>query len=385
MKRLLFLIFLFISISVFSHPWKPDHYVIIDTDCGLDDYRAINMLLASSSVRILAITSSDGVISSTDGYYKIKGLLSSQHMEGLPVGANIDESSSAKNCEPALDFKWNNEQKNENEVPSHIQVIRYIIENSNEKIKFIALGSLNTVNDCYENIPLFGQKITKVLWACDYENLSESFNYQIDTTSYNNIVKTDIELEIINGKINDFIYGDNIISSLKSVQNSYLDNFVSSITKPSTPFSKNIYDENNPLYLHFPGMYKEIKVNDNCTFYSLKKDFNSTQITDSIVKILKGETALRNQAFTQFPLNNEIYIEDISKMKDETIKKYGIQEWSACVITNELHRHIGAYSLVGAKMGIRAMEYFGAGTDEMQVISYAGSNPPFSCLMMESR
>jgi pyrimidine-specific ribonucleoside hydrolase len=31
-------------------------------------------------------------------------------------------------------------------------------------------------------------------------------------------------------------------------------------------------------------------------------------------------------------------------------------------------------------MGIRAREYFGAGIDEMQVVSYAGTNPPFSCM-----
>ena len=31
-------------------------------------------------------------------------------------------------------------------------------------------------------------------------------------------------------------------------------------------------------------------------------------------------------------------------------------------------------------MGIRAIDYFGTGIDEMSVVSYAGRTPPFSCL-----
>jgi len=31
-------------------------------------------------------------------------------------------------------------------------------------------------------------------------------------------------------------------------------------------------------------------------------------------------------------------------------------------------------------MGTRALEYFGAGVDEVRIVSYAGLTPPFSCL-----
>jgi pyrimidine-specific ribonucleoside hydrolase len=65
---------------------------------------------------------------------------------------------------------------------------------------------------------------------------------------------------------------------------------------------------------------------------------------------------------------------------NKTIQKYGNEEWAACVLTNELHRHVGIYAIIGAKMGIRAREYFGAGVDEMKLISYAGNYPPISCM-----
>jgi len=62
-KILLIIISAIISLSVYSHPWKPGHYVIIDTDGGIDDIRAITMLLASPDVRVLAITISPGALS----------------------------------------------------------------------------------------------------------------------------------------------------------------------------------------------------------------------------------------------------------------------------------------------------------------------------------
>jgi pyrimidine-specific ribonucleoside hydrolase len=50
------------------------------------------------------------------------------------------------------------------------------------------------------------------------------------------------------------------------------------------------------------------------------------------------------------------------------------------VLTSELHRHLGLYSILGAKMGLRARELLGASLDELEVESLAGLNPPVSCL-----
>lgn len=62
-------------------------------------------------------------------------------------------------------------------------------------------------------------------------------------------------------------------------------------------------------------------------------------------------------------------------------------------LTNEIHGHIGIYSILGAKMGLRAVELLesggqgaadtgarGADTHSISIVSYAGNNPPVSCL-----
>ncbi len=45
----------------------------------------------------------------------------------------------------------------------------------------------------------------------------------------------------------------------------------------------------------------------------------------------------------------------------------GYDEWKANVMTDEFHGHLGVFSIVGAKMGIKARELFGVGADMLEV------------------
>jgi len=65
---------------------------------------------------------------------------------------------------------------------------------------------------------------------------------------------------------------------------------------------------------------------------------------------------------------------------NQIIERHGRKEWKIVTLTNEFHEHLGIYSIIGAKMGLRAREYFNVGIDELKIVSYAGSKPPISCL-----
>jgi len=71
---------------------------------------------------------------------------------------------------------------------------------------------------------------------------------------------------------------------------------------------------------------------------------------------------------------------DVRPLAKKIITMHGEEEWKATVLTSELHRHLGTYSIIGAKMGVRARELLGAGLDELRVESHAGLKPPLSCL-----
>lgn len=81
-----------------------------------------------------------------------------------------------------------------------------------------------------------------------------------------------------------------------------------------------------------------------------------------------------------YPVNPELFNETLYPYVEKIINQHGLEEWKATLLTNEMHRHLGLWSLIGAKMGIRARQVLDAPFDHLQVVSFAGFNPPFSCL-----
>ena len=97
-------------------------------------------------------------------------------------------------------------------------------------------------------------------------------------------------------------------------------------------------------------------------------------------RITGKSSDVESNTFVKFPYSQEWYAEDIAFIMDEVIRRYGTDEWRACILTNEIHRHIGIFSIIGVKMGILALELLGTNRDNLNVISFTGSHPPFSCL-----
>lgn len=84
--------------------------------------------------------------------------------------------------------------------------------------------------------------------------------------------------------------------------------------------------------------------------------------------------------FKEFPSDPSFFHDELRPYVSDIVNKHGLEEWKAVVLTNELHHHMGLWSIVGAKMGIRAREILNAPFDKVEVVSSAGSKPPYSCL-----
>ena len=86
-------------------------------------------------------------------------------------------------------------------------------------------------------------------------------------------------------------------------------------------------------------------------------------------------------ALESFDIPLECYAADVREIAEETIARFGVREWRLAVLTNEIHGHLGIYSTLGAKMGLRALELFEKEglTGEVTVVSFAGTEPPVSC------
>ena len=130
------------------------------------------------------------------------------------------------------------------------------------------------------------------------------------------------------------------------------------------------------IYLHYPELFNETSVKENA-FY---KPIADADIKGCALDILKGGPDRGHQVFKHIPVDTSFYQPDLQGFINEIVTAHGKEEWEACLFTNEIHQHLGIYSIIGAKMGIRAREYFNVGVDQMRVISSAGSEPPLSCL-----
>ena len=99
-----------------------------------------------------------------------------------------------------------------------------------------------------------------------------------------------------------------------------------------------------------------------------------------VSNLLKSGMETNNRVFVSFPTDSTLYKKEYANILNSTLEKYGENEWKAVAMTNEIHGHTGIYSIIGAKMGIRALEYFNVGVNNLKVTSFAGNEPPLSCL-----
>ncbi|MCX6302389.1 MAG: nucleoside hydrolase, partial [Bacteroidia bacterium] len=383
MKRLysLFLT-LALTLTLSAHPWKPSHYVIVDTDGGVDDMRAITMLLASPDVRVLAITVSPGVLSAENAYIKVKSLMNSFYHEGIPVGMNRISGYKSQEFPVALQTIWGDESGIDPEKAADFKtLIGDVLSAEKTKISFISLGSMSTAWNALRRIPVFSSQVKDFIWSADGADDKVGFNYNIDKESSVKMLRQEIPVKIVRkfSFTGDAFYSADFISSISSVYTPYakkLTSFFTADPSRNHKFSFEGTDDMAAVFIHYPDLFinKTLGNITDCTPSDLPG------IREGIIRILKRETVPGNQVIKNLPVDPSFYFDDINPAVNEIVSKYGIDEWTSGVLANELHRHLGVFAIIGVKMGIRAREYFDTGVDEFRVTSYAGSIPPLSCM-----
>ena len=348
-RTLLAFLLLLLIIPVGAHPWKPRHYVIIDSDGGIDDLKAICMLLASPDVRVLAITASDGYHKAPVAYEKIRTLVDGLWHHGLPVAGGEDAA----------------------------RLIEETLAAEATPVTFIAMGPLKTVSDAMDQSPKFNEKVKQVLWTNSGLTGKTGFNYMASPDATERVLAGSVPV-IVTGAGGDGFYDKDLLEEIGNIHTPYaarVNDLINSM--PSHSFVYTAFDEMAPLILHFPELFTATET-DNKGIYHSPADLS--ELRQATLKILSGETVERMQVIKSMPSDTSFYMPDLQPFVVEIRNRYGEDEWTSGVIGNELHRHLGVFAIIGVKMGIRAREYFCTGVDEMMVTTHAGSMPPLSCM-----
>lgn len=87
-----------------------------------------------------------------------------------------------------------------------------------------------------------------------------------------------------------------------------------------------------------------------------------------------------SSVFQHFPVNAEAYRPEVAALvREGVVERFGEEEWAAVVVSHEVHQHIGIYTVIGAKMGVRARELLEAPRRSVQVVIRTTPRTPMAC------
>lgn len=350
-KTILFILISVSSMLALAHSGKASYHVMIDTDGSSDDMRAITLLLASKEVEVIGIHCSGDELNMDESSGRVKSLLETFYHQGIPLTSG------------------------ENEIDDVISNI--LLED--EKVILICLGSLNSLKLINQQVSNLPEQLDMILWYNDNTDLTTRNSQR--QKEINALTSDQIKFYEIHGA-SDLAYIPSKefwvqMQDIPSRYASYLakEHQACLISSEDDTDCAILEEESVALYLLHADLFS---LSDENNYKSAKLVYTDT-IPDLYLRLLH-EKEPNYKAFSSIPLQTNLFQKDIAVSAKEIVDTHGYDEWRSGLITCELHGHIGIYSLIGMKMGIRAREYYNIGLDDMYIESLAGLKPPISCM-----
>lgn len=390
MKKITFsLLLIILGVPIWSQPRpvKLSSTVIIDTDCGFDDMRAISLFLARPEIIVKAITTSDGSLSPKEGAEKVLALLHEFNRSNISVACGDAVNSINPAWRPFCSgISWGRQNGGQVSDFSAADYIFKVLSGEKEKTTLVCLGSLTNIWKVIKTDAAVLTKIDRIVWYNESVKPMQGFNYDCDKESANSLFKTNVRIDVIsNLNMPEAIFDTSLVSvcrQSKTVLANTLNN-VFSQQLVTDNLKKNHYklsDDLVALYITNPELFG-INTDMDKLNVRYNKDYDTEGVKEAISDMIRGTYVTEhNVVFNRFPIQRELFNYDVRPIIDSAIARYGYEEWKANVMTDEFHGHLGVFSIVGAKMGIKAREIFGVGADMLEVVTYAGTKPPYSCL-----
>jgi inosine-uridine nucleoside N-ribohydrolase/formylmethanofuran dehydrogenase subunit E len=390
MKKLIISLLIALTTSVIKAqplPVKLNHTVIIDTDCAIDDMRAISLILARPEIIIKAVLLSDGSLTPFDGSEKVFSLLNEFNRNDIPVaGGELLLGVNPPWREFNRQITWGETSGRHMDGTKAIDCLINTIKNSVEKITLVCLGPLTNEGQLVTRHPELLTKIDRIVWYNESVKPFKGFNYECDKGAADAVFKSTIRIDVISNLNNEAALFDTTMYNTSQKSNTLLARCLFNVYNQPLVLEKlkqkhfRLSDDLVVLYLTNPELFginpliEKLNVRYNM-------DYDLHGISEAISDMIKGNYfSEHNVVFNRFPVQREMFNYDIRNIIDSAIALYGYDEWKANVMTDEFHGHLGVFSIVGAKMGIKARELFGIGPDMLDVTTYAGLRPPYSCL-----
>lgn len=394
-KRLISVIFLLFLTAVPAGAHDAAIPVVVDTDMALDDIRAITMLLNSGVAQVPVFVVSDGVRSTEEGAKNLRAMLDYFGMGSIRVvrGKDIDKPEPKvrqyiKEISVPGSSGIRVPERDKKNAP---EVLVKTLKSADEPVVYLCIGPLTNLAGAMELDPEIKNSISSVVYyGAGPESNDPGWNTTRDMDAARKVFSSGLKIYSITLPENELLVLDvNLLEKIKGIgtkasgliekvhepediqkllerNHFYVWDEMAALFFNDSSIFKFAPSKKNPEIMNLTGIDREEMERVYLLSLGLHSDFHLSP-RDSVI-------------FTEIPKSPSFFREDVRPIVNRVIDVYGIEEWKACLLTNEFHRHLGIYSLIGAKMGVRAREVLEAPFDTLEVTSNAGNNPPLSCM-----
>lgn len=368
--------------------------VIVDTDMALDDVRALTLLLQNRQFDLLAVVTSDGSASVDVGARNAARVLHFFHRPEVIVGAGprLDrEPPPWRGHSDALGWA-DLPPANSDEVGNAPAILARVLQNAGQRVTYICLGPLTNLAAALRTNPSLAGHLRAIYYSgAPPGNVPPSWNTARDTAAAQLVFHAGIPIYSVSlDKSRQLCFDSTLYASILPtasdaahlIERLHRDERIQKLLNEDHLIA---WDEAVVLSLAVPALVRFKPRDDSDYPVYMVADWDRDAARRAYLDLLSGR---HDQAFTArtpvvlayYPTDPASLREDVRPLVDEIIARHGHEEWIAVWLTNEIHRHLGIYSLLGAKMGVRARELLNASLDELTVISHAGLKPPLSCM-----
>ncbi len=390
--------------------------VVVDTDMGMDDVRALALMLSSPHLKVKAIVTADGASSPEVGIKNLRCILSFLGKGEIPIAAGTtleappppwreisealgwaklpDSREGQPGC-PAVKEAASLPQRSAGHAQGSrsgaASLILKSLTESDQQVSYIAIGPLTNLAEALRMDPSVRSHIASIFYyGTPPDDPNPDWNTSRDIGAARAVFTSGVRLYAVQ------LQGDRLLTFDSAL--------LEEIGRLDSPASRLIslfyedgrvkellvqnhfkaWDETVALYVDNPQLGSFETVGAGSPVFQLSR-WNKEAARADYIEILSRsdnqQLAPRIPVVLEtFPTDPALFQEDLRPLVPKIIALHGIEEWKAVVLTNELHRHLGIYSVLGAKMGILARELLNASLDELTVESHAGLKPPLSCL-----
>jgi pyrimidine-specific ribonucleoside hydrolase len=369
--------------------------VLVDTDMALDDIRALAMLLNSDMVDIPLIVTSDGGASPEIGCQNLAVLLGQFKRENIKIAKG---KALGKPAPPwrawSEKITWPEPHGAASGGPPCLPAAETIVNTLDaleQPVLYLCLGPLTNLAEALSLNAKIKEKISRLIYyGAHPDDTYSGWNTDRDPDSARLVFASGLDVYSMSLPEEKWLPFDQALYKEIDTIDTPAAHLVTSIHQGPTVAKLlseghfRVWDEMPVIFMNKPPLFRFVPSAGHEHVMALS-DYNADGVRDAYVMLLSHAadfhlTARHAVVLRAFPTDPALFRDDVGPHVRKIIDKHGLEEWKACVLTNELHRHLGIYSLIGAKMGIRAREILEAPFDALEVVSFAGSSPPLSCM-----